>query len=54
MKIVDDGKGMDMGVRPTGNGLINMQNRMDTIGGDMHIISYPGKGTTIIAEGKLF
>ncbi len=54
MKIVDDGKGMDMAVKPTGNGLINMQNRMDNVGGELHVLSYLGKGTTIVAEGKLF
>ena len=54
LKIVDDGIGMDMSIRKEGNGLMNMQNRMDTIAGDLHIISFPGKGTSVIAEGKIY
>ncbi len=54
MKIVDDGKGMDLSKKPNGNGLINMQNRMDNVGGELNIISAEGKGTSIIADGKLY
>ena len=44
--IKDDGKGFDKNtVRQFGNGLVNMQNRIEQIGGKYKIVSEPGKGT---------
>lgn len=48
MTVRDDGKGFDIGLtRKFGNGLINMKNRMEQIGGSYTIISETGKGTEI-------
>ena len=45
--ITDDGKGFDTDrVRQFGNGILNMKNRMEQIGGTYAISSAPGKGTT--------
>jgi len=42
----DDGKGFDITkIRQFGNGLVNMQNRMEQVGGKYEITSLPGKGT---------
>jgi signal transduction histidine kinase len=47
--IKDDGKGFDIdSTRPFGNGLQNMKNRMEQIGGTYHLESSPGKGTLTI------
>jgi signal transduction histidine kinase/ligand-binding sensor domain-containing protein len=47
IKISDDGKGFDMEkVRTFANGLQNMQNRMQQIGGSYEIVSKPGHGTS--------
>ena len=48
LMIKDDGKGFDPAqVRPFGNGLINMQNRIEQISGQYKIASKPGEGTRI-------
>jgi signal transduction histidine kinase len=45
--LADDGDGFEMGkTRRFGNGLINMQSRMAAAGGEYHIESAPGRGTT--------
>jgi signal transduction histidine kinase/ligand-binding sensor domain-containing protein len=47
-KVIDDGKGFDLlHASGHGNGLRNMQKRMDSIGGDF-VILQQGKGTEII------
>lgn len=44
--IKDDGKGFAINnTRTFGNGLINMKNRMEQIGGKYEIVTEPGKGT---------
>lgn len=49
IKIADDGKGFDLGkVRKFSNGLTNMKNRIEQIGGNFEIISEPGKGTVTV------
>jgi signal transduction histidine kinase len=49
LTVKDDGKGFDVDkVRQFGNGLINMQNRIEQIGGRYEIHSEPGKGTETI------
>jgi signal transduction histidine kinase len=46
LTIKDDGRGFDINkVRLFGNGLVNMQNRIEQVGGKYTIISEPGKGT---------
>lgn len=46
LQITDDGKGFDAKtVRPFANGLLNMQNRIEQVGGQFNIVSEPGKGT---------
>lgn len=47
LSIRDDGKGFDVSqVRLFANGLKNMQNRIEQVGGSYSIHSEPGKGTT--------
>jgi signal transduction histidine kinase len=44
--VLDDGKGFDAErVRPFGNGLVNMQHRIEQIGGKYEITSEKGAGT---------
>lgn len=46
--IHDNGKGFDSGaLHNSGNGLTNMQKRMEDVGGSLEIQSAPGKGTTM-------
>lgn len=46
LRITDDGKGFDVNsVRLFANGLRNMQNRIEQVGGSFAITSQPGKGT---------
>jgi signal transduction histidine kinase/ligand-binding sensor domain-containing protein len=52
--VADDGKGFNMNdVKLFGNGLINMQSRMQQVGGRYTIDSQPGKGTTTNIELKV-
>jgi signal transduction histidine kinase len=49
LTIQDDGKGFDIKkLRQFGNGLTNMQNRIEQIGGRYEIHSEPGKGTKTV------
>jgi signal transduction histidine kinase/ligand-binding sensor domain-containing protein len=49
LTIKDDGRGFDANnIRPFANGLINMKNRIEQIGGKYEILSEPGKGTTTV------
>lgn len=46
--VSDNGRGFDIRqTRVFGNGLINLQNRMEQTGGAAYISSEPGKGTTV-------
>ena len=48
VEVADDGCGFDLdGNRVMGNGLENMQKRLKTIGGKLHLESEPGTGTTV-------
>jgi signal transduction histidine kinase len=48
VSIIDSGKGFDPEeFKRNGNGLRNMRQRMQTIGGNFHISSVPGTGTTV-------
>jgi signal transduction histidine kinase len=51
LQIKDDGEGFDIkNKRQFGNGLINMQTRIEQIGGTYTLHSEFGKGTTTIME----
>jgi signal transduction histidine kinase len=48
LTLTDDGHGFHpVSVSPTANGLINLQKRMDALGGTAVIVSEPGAGTTV-------
>ncbi|HEY8903376.1 MAG TPA: two-component regulator propeller domain-containing protein [Chthoniobacterales bacterium] len=52
--IKDDGCGFEAGNVPrTSNGLVNMRQRMQSIGGEAHIESQPGSGTSITLISRL-
>ena len=55
LTIEDDGKGFAFSPNEngsSGNGLLNMQNRMQQHNNSLQIITSPGKGCKIMAEGK--
>lgn len=45
--ISDDGVGIDHSERGEGDGLIGMRDRVGAVGGELEIISSPGRGTTL-------
>lgn len=45
--ITDNGKGFDLQAVPAGNGLLNMEKRIEDIGGDIQFTSAPETGLTI-------
>ncbi len=47
IKITDNGKGFDEKKVRAGNGIRNMRNRIEILGGDFEIESYEGEGTTL-------
>ena len=47
LKIVDDGRGFDISRNSDGNGLSNMKNRAEKIGGTFSVLTGPGQGTRI-------
>jgi signal transduction histidine kinase len=49
VKVVDDGRGFDVAATSRGNGLTNMEDRLDALGGTLHITSILGTGTTLRA-----
>jgi ligand-binding sensor domain-containing protein/two-component sensor histidine kinase len=53
MTLQDDGKGIDENNIRYGNGLKNMQDRADTLGGKLYIKSIDSKGTVIRFVGRL-
>jgi signal transduction histidine kinase len=46
-EVRDDGRGFDMNGHPAGAGLENMADRIAALGGELHVNSRPGAGTTI-------
>jgi len=46
-EITDDGIGFDPTAAATGQGLVNMQDRVGAIGGEITVRSEPGQGTTV-------
>ena len=54
IKIKDNGKGFEIEKRVgTGNGLLNMQKRIEELGGSYSILSEPGKGTEIVLSVRI-
>lgn len=49
-RVQDDGAGFDPDAVPAGQGLINLRDRLGSIGGTVTISSIPGAGTTVIGE----
>ena len=47
MKLTDNGRGIDPATANGGHGLANMRRRAASLGGDLRIVSVPGRGTTI-------
>ena len=47
LSITDDGKGFDTSVESKGIGFINVYNRVDAFGGEVKLISSPGKGCAL-------
>ena len=45
--ISDDGVGIDHSERGDGDGLVGMRDRVGAVGGELEIISSPGRGTTV-------
>jgi signal transduction histidine kinase len=49
VEVADDGCGFDVSTTSRGNGLINMEDRLDALGGTLQITSSRGRGTTLRA-----
>jgi len=49
VEVTDDGRGFDLTAVTRGAGLTNMEDRLDALGGTLHIESSPGRGTTLRA-----
>jgi len=46
-EVADDGEGFDVEATSRGSGLLGMADRMDAVGGSLHVRSEPGAGTTV-------
>jgi signal transduction histidine kinase len=44
----DDGRGFDAATSPPGHGLENLADRVAALGGQLHVASAPGAGTTVL------
>jgi len=57
LNITDNGKGFNAAVQPTGarggNGLKNMHQRLELLGGEFRVASQPGTGTTVTLRIRL-
>ncbi len=53
LAIEDDGIGFDPAVKHAGNGLVNMKNRLEKMGGSCDIRSAPGAATIVLFRLKL-
>ena len=49
--VTDDGSGFETVEMTYGTGLQGMADRLDAIGGTLHVTSAPGRGTTV--EGRI-
>jgi signal transduction histidine kinase len=50
VEVADDGRGFDVITTLRGNGLTNMEDRLQALGGTLQIASSPGHGTTLRAS----
>jgi len=50
----DNGRGLDAEGDPTGNGLTNMRDRMESVGGTVEIGARPEGGARVIFNGRYF
>ena len=48
LQVVDDGCGFDTAIVSTGIGLLAMQDRARHVGGDLAVMSHPGRGTHVV------
>jgi signal transduction histidine kinase len=46
-QVSDDGSGFDTNHSVTGAGITNLRDRLAAVGGELHVESQPGKGTTV-------
>jgi len=46
-RVIDDGRGFDPGAGGTGTGLQGMADRLEALGGSLHVDSRPGSGTSV-------
>ncbi|HEV8543440.1 MAG TPA: two-component regulator propeller domain-containing protein [Verrucomicrobiae bacterium] len=53
LSLGDDGKGFETTWPHRGNGLNNLQERIESLGGRLEIVSSPGKGTRVLVEAAL-
>lgn len=53
VEVSDDGRGLPAEVDPNGNGLTNLRERMDAVGGSLSVESAPGLGTRIAFTTQL-
>ncbi len=50
LKVSDDGSGFEPSVTSEGHGLVSMQRRAKALGGELRVLSRPGKGTEILLK----
>jgi ligand-binding sensor domain-containing protein/signal transduction histidine kinase len=53
LRLSDDGKGFDTAQASDGNGMANMRLRAKRLGGELQVISFQGKGTTVMLRVPL-
>jgi two-component system sensor histidine kinase UhpB len=50
LSITDDGRGAELGETHDGLGLIGMRERVEMLGGQLHIATSPGRGFDLLAR----
>jgi signal transduction histidine kinase len=53
LAVTDDGTGIGAGA-DAGSGLANMRERLESLGGSLHLDSRPGEGTRVVALAPAF
>ncbi len=53
IRVQDNGRGLDHGNRPAGNGLANIHRRLEQVGGTCSINGDPGRGTTVVLRTQI-
>jgi signal transduction histidine kinase len=54
VEVADNGRGFDVSTAIRGNGLTNIEDRLDALGGELQIESSRGEGTTLRATAPVF